>query len=76
MSWQQYITYMWPILASNLFSFSITIVVSWLKFTKSILLESGLFLMEIINAIIVLSSVTIKTSLHFPTLTALQITEN
>lgn len=29
-----------------------------------------------INAIIVLSSVTIKTSLHFPTLTALQITEN
>lgn len=47
MSWQQYITYMWPILASNLFSFSITIV-SWLKFTKSILLESGLFLMEIL----------------------------
>lgn len=50
MSWQQYITYMWPILlvASNLFSFSITIVVSWLKFTKSILLVSGLFLMEIL----------------------------
>lgn len=48
MSWQQYITYMWPILASNLFSFSITIVVSWFKFTKSILLESGLFLMEIL----------------------------
>lgn len=52
MSWQQYITYMWPrhwpILASNLFSFSITIVISWLKFTKSIPLESGLFLMEIL----------------------------
>lgn len=71
MSWQQYITYMWPILASNLFSFSITIVISWLKFTGVWAVSNGN-----INAIIVLSSVTIKTSLHFPTLTALQITEN